>query len=170
MARAAMYLQNRHAGFTLIEITLAVLILASGLSVILGVQSSIIGRTLEDQRVLRAMLAARTVLSALEIRHKPLEVGTSEGSVKEILEKFSTPDNDDSENSEVPDDLHLALTVEFQPLALPDPSGKTPGSQNDKALKRLTLTVGEATSTEEILRITSFIPNDEDEEVIEIEE
>ena len=61
-------------GFTLIEITLAIFLLAVSLVTLLGLQASVIQRSLNDRNRLDAMLIARRVLSSIESGETPATV------------------------------------------------------------------------------------------------
>lgn len=54
-------------GLTLVEVLVAILILGLSVSTILGLQSSILRRTLQDRYQRTAMLLARTILAKVEI-------------------------------------------------------------------------------------------------------
>ena len=168
--RSQVKAQITECAFTLIEVTIAVLILASGLLVVLGMQSSIIERTLRDRSALRAMLVARTILSTLEIRHQPLTIGEEQGSVDDILKKFAIPDNDDpnkvstTSSSKFNSELLASLKIEYQPLADKD-------QVEEHALKRLTLNIAWGDLPIQSLTVVSYIPNDEnDQDNLEIDD
>lgn len=73
-------------GFTLIEVTIAILILASGLVILLGLQSSSVERAVRDRDKLQAMLLAREILAAVESSKDPIEVQDRTTTAADILE------------------------------------------------------------------------------------
>ena len=75
------------AGFTILEITFAILILAGSLTVLLGLQTSSVQRTMRDRNKQQAMLMARQILAAVESSREPPEIGSTSGSAREVLEK-----------------------------------------------------------------------------------
>ena len=78
--------QSRTAGFTLIEVCLALLVLGGSMIVLLGLQSSIIGRTIRDSKKQRAMLLSRQILSAIETSNTPLVEQSTDGTFKDVLD------------------------------------------------------------------------------------
>lgn len=77
--------RNSHAkasGFTLIEVVLALVVLGGSLVVLLGLQSSLITRTLRDETQEQAILLTRRVLA-------PLEAGIASTDAVEITGSFS---------------------------------------------------------------------------------
>ncbi len=73
------------AGFTLIEITVAIVILATSLIILLGLQSSSVQRAVYDRNAQQAMLIAREILSAIDIAKDPGLLGEAFGSPEEVL-------------------------------------------------------------------------------------
>ena len=55
------------SGFTLVEVVIAILVLAGSLVVLLGLQSSAVTKALRDRNQLQAMLAARHIFAAVEV-------------------------------------------------------------------------------------------------------
>ena len=76
------------SGFTLMEVTIAVLILSTALVTLLGLQSSILARALKDEEKQQAMLIARTILSAIEIHSDEIDAQDSTSSVDDLLQKL----------------------------------------------------------------------------------
>lgn len=135
-------------GFTLIELIFAVLLFAGSLTVLLGVHSSAVSRTLEDRARQQALLAARKVLAAIEARDEippdgelvgtPQEVARTllESSAGEILE----------EDEETP--LEVRLVVE--PWGLPN--------INEEVIKRVTVEVRWSEIARDSVVVTYFVP------------
>lgn len=95
-------------GFTLIEITLAILVLAGSFTVILGLLASATQRAVRDKNSQSAMLLARRILAAIETNKDAPSTGVQEDQANKILvslmlvekktplnstiQRFSTPD------------------------------------------------------------------------------
>ncbi len=105
-------------GFTLIEVALALVILGGSLVVLLGLQSSIIQRTIRDTRKQRAMLLAREILSAIEASQTPPVPQTTDGSVSDVLEvQLTTPDTNRKEN---PEDREFVAKLDVTLVGIPN--------------------------------------------------
>jgi prepilin-type N-terminal cleavage/methylation domain-containing protein len=76
------------AGFTLIEIIIAILLLAGSLVILLGLQSSAMGRAVRDGHKLQAMLLARQILAAVETSKDPLGEENYSGPAIKALEDY----------------------------------------------------------------------------------
>jgi prepilin-type N-terminal cleavage/methylation domain-containing protein len=87
---------KKAAGFTLIEIVIAVLILSSALITLLGLQSSILKRALRDEEKQQAMLLARTILSTIEVKNRDIENQDSTSSVDELMDKLQVNIKDEA--------------------------------------------------------------------------
>ncbi len=88
-------------GFTLMEVTIAVLILSSALVTLLGLQSSILKRALRDEEKQHAMLIARTILSAIEIKNQDIETQDTTSSVDQLLDKLQLNIKDDGNEENI---------------------------------------------------------------------
>ena len=75
---------NRSSGFTLVEIMIAIVILASSITVILGLQSAIMKRAIDDKSRLTAMLFARRILASLESSIDEIPFGVTNDTVYEL--------------------------------------------------------------------------------------
>ncbi|MEZ4754741.1 MAG: hypothetical protein R3A13_10620 [Bdellovibrionota bacterium] len=76
------------AGFTIMEIIIAILILAASLTTLLGLQSASIRRTFTDKNQQKAMLAARAILSAIEVQSSADDVQSDQGTVIQVLKNL----------------------------------------------------------------------------------
>lgn len=144
---------SRQSAFTLIEITIAILILASGLVILLGLQSSSIARAVRDRDKLQAMLLARQVLAAIESAKEPVQnqerVSSAEAMLEELLPEGRkvAAYYDNSLRR-----FQLRLKVGNWELPIPN----FPPQQ----VKRLDLTVAWSNSPLDSLTITYFIPEE----------
>jgi prepilin-type N-terminal cleavage/methylation domain-containing protein len=118
-------------GFTLMEVLLALLILGGSLVVLLGLQSSIIERTLRDTEKQRAMLLSREIFSTIETSAAPPVPQKTEGTFAEVLDAVSlgaTPPNLEQDQ-----DRDFRVFLEVSPIAVPGVS--------DDTLRKVELTV-----------------------------
>ena len=139
----------KSAGFTIMEIIIAILILSASLTTLLGLQSASIRRTLLDKNQQKAMLAARAILSAIESQKSADDVQNSQGTVIQVL-KGLTP----LPPVEIPaqDPLNL-FTAEVKVQA-----AKLPGLQGN-VMKQVVVEVSWGETEAESLSINYFIAN-----------
>ncbi len=143
---------KRERGFTLLEITIAVALLAVSLVTLLGLEAQITQQTVTDRGRQKALLVARRVLSAIEASEDPVEPGTREASAGEILRYFLATDDDRSSRRDTSLDLPVRLETDYF---------RVPGIENGKALKKSRLTVFWGSSDLESLDVVFFIPDTE---------
>ena len=79
---------QRQHGFTLIEIIIAVMILAVSLITLLGMQSSATQIAIKTRNKQEAMLAARTILAGIEYAGNSLKNTSAKGPASEIAAKY----------------------------------------------------------------------------------
>jgi type II secretory pathway pseudopilin PulG len=143
-------------GFTLIEITFAIVILAGSLVVLLGLQSASTQATIRDVRKQEAMLAARTLMSAFEISDEELEEQETTAPVAELLQQHMPGEGftvEPASGSGRPafDGLTGTLTVKFWPLPGLDP----------EVIKRINLKVAWSDSPTDKVEVIYFLPTGE---------
>jgi type II secretory pathway pseudopilin PulG len=144
--------QSAEAGFTLIEVTLAILLLSGAMVILLGLQSAVMRRTYIDTQNQRAMMAARQVLSAVEASDLPVDTQETSGSLKEVLSGLIEINAEDEKSLQDFEDLRVHLSVTFWGIP----------TVNDQAMKRVELTVSWSENPQDSLDVTYFIPNDEE--------
>lgn len=135
-------------GLTLMEVIFAVVLFAGSMITLLGLQSSNTSRTREDREKIRAMLAAREILSAVEIQEDPLEPGSREGTVEEIFDGLVTKPQRDANDPDPHPGLTASLDIENMPL--PD-IGET-------ALQKVTVSIYWGPGPFDVFRTTFFTP------------
>ncbi len=143
-------------GFTLIEITFAIVILAGSLVVLLGLQSAATQATIRDARKQEAMLAARALMSALEVSDEELEIQESTAPLTQLLERYVPGDGFTLEppggRGRPPfEGLTGTLKVEFWPLPGLDP----------EVVKRINLKVAWSDSPVDAVEVIYFLPSGE---------
>ncbi len=81
-------------GFSFIELVVALALFAVAASVIVGLESSAINRTLRDKNAQQAMLAARRIMASIEAAGPALDLPDQEGvPVSEILTSLGVPES-----------------------------------------------------------------------------
>lgn len=140
---------SREAGFTLIEITISIVILATALTILLGLQSSSVQRAVYDRNAQQAMLIAREILSAIDIAKDPALLGDAFGSPEEVL-------RDVLQSASLPEDRldpegKFEVDLAFEDIELPIPNLGT-----DK-LRRATLSVHWVGGPEQGLVVDYFL-------------
>lgn len=143
---------NKELGFTLIEVVLAILILGAALSVLIGMQSSVLSQTLRDRNEQQAMLFARRILSSLEVTEETIKVGEQQTSAKKMLEDFNLLNEDEDDLVRL-DSLQATLQVSFSGIPNVD----------EEAMKRILLRVSWSPAPEDSFEVVYYIPNDERE-------
>lgn len=135
--------------FTLMEITLAVLILATSLTVFLGLHSSSMRRAVRDRNMQQAMLMARRILASLEVCEDELQEGAKE-RVKPQDIIGSCPDTtwDSDEES------FREFLLDYQVMPWDINTG------NDPPLWRLTLRIYAEEYPQDRLEVVYFLPRE----------
>ena len=146
--------RKKELGFTLIEVTIAVLILSAALVTLLGLQYSLVQREYRDQQMQRAMLSARRLLARMEIDEIPPELGTKQTSLKDLLELYAPEEINNLNKSagleEVPN-MDAELISEDITL---------PGSETLNNIRRNILRIRWGNSELDIFEVVYFAPND----------
>jgi len=142
-------------GFTLIEITFAIVILAGSLVVLLGLQSASTQASIRDAQKQRAVLAARALMSAIEVGDPEVEVQDTTAPMSELLAD-NLPGNLAPPAEEGPRGPTAGLTgrlkVEFWQLPGMDP----------EVVKRVSLRVMWSDSPIDAVEILYFLPTGEE--------
>lgn len=155
-------LKKKSLGFTLMEVTIAVVILSSALVTLLGLQSSILKRALRDEEKQQAMLVARTILSAIEVRNKDIEVQDGVSTVQQLLGKLQL-DISDKENDKSIQKFEFMARLKVENVGL-----KNIG---DNLLKSVSLSIYSKQAPEvngfvqDSFDVTYLIPQEDEEEV-----
>ena len=131
MKRQPEGLPARQIGFTLIEVTLALLVLGGSLVVLLGLQSSIIERTLRDSQKQRAMLLSRRIFSAIESSKNPPPAQKTEGSFRDVLGAVTSGSSDSIAID--PEDQQFSAQLDVEEVDIPNIA--------EKAMRKITLSI-----------------------------
>lgn len=141
--------RDQERGFTLIEMIFAVLLFAGSLTVLLGVQSSAVNRTLEDRARQQAMLTARELLAALEAREELPQDGVIVGTPQEVLRTLlDSADGEIRLEEEQANPLEARLSVE--PWGLP--------GIDAEVVKRILVEVRWGPESRDAVLVTYFAP------------
>jgi prepilin-type N-terminal cleavage/methylation domain-containing protein len=125
---------SQQGGFTLIEILIALSVMAAASVVLMGMQSAAIGRTIRDRNAQQGMLLARRIMASVESIADPNNIQNFENeSGVGALQKLGIPDPTEDAEKRALEPFQVTLLNEDFPLPLPniDPSG----------LKKITLRV-----------------------------
>lgn len=133
-------------GFTLIEMSLAVFLLGLALVTIIGLQSSVLQRSITDNKRLQALTIARIIMSQIETARDEVSVETRSGTVQD----FITESQEIGLDPQKFNDFSVKLEVTYAGIpAKPD------------ALKKINLSV--YWNDIENYSLVYFIPNDQNE-------
>ena len=148
-------------GFTLLEITFALLILASSLIVLIGLQSSVTGRAVRDSNRLQAMMLSRMILAAIESSDTGIPVQDYEGTVAEVLDTNLALDPMDKENLDELEAFRARLLVEeWEPTADLVQQFGLQFASTGPVMKRVTLQVSWSDLPEDVFEVIYFVPID----------
>lgn len=136
-------------GFTLIEIMIAIFLLASSLTILLGLQSAVVSRAINDQSRAQAMLVARRILAGIETGEIETPEGESSKSAREQLGALVRP-----EDSTLLDDITINMLSE---------PWEVPNFEKFK-IRKITLNLVWGPSQEQQTGLYYFIPEDEGQE------
>lgn len=140
---------NQVQGFTLIEIALAIFILAASLTTLIALESAATVRSLDDQNQFKLMLATRQVLSHIEARNISLDVAESEEPITDYLgqQQGGRPLAELGLSG-----ISMRISVDYWGLP-----------EFEKALKRIRLSVWRDLDPTSPYETLFFIPNDDEE-------
>lgn len=143
------FADQQEAGLTLLEIMISLILLAGALIILLGLQTSVLARTGEDQQRLTAMLLARQILAVVESSEEPLENETMEGSIATVLDKLGAPDPDDEQRLRKMSAYQAHLRI--QDLPIPNIEGAI--------MKHLVLSISWGARPDDVFKVDYFFPS-----------
>ena len=147
LSRQATYSVN---GFTLIEVTLALMVLGGSLVVLLGLQSSIIERTLRDSKKQQAMLLARQLLSEIEMMESPLPAQKTDGPFRDVLNSLTL--RNPAAGQPEPGEADFVVHLEVENVGIPDVA--------QDAMRKITLTLSWGPNSVDQLSAVYFTQGD----------
>ena len=139
------------SGFSLIEVIVALAIMAAAASLLIGMQGAAIARTLRDRDAQQAMLAARRIMSSIEAAGDDAPVENFDGeTVLETLKKFGGPDATEEGEALSYASLRVAMAVDEWKLPIPN--------VEDSPMRKITLKVYWGSQIDEAFLITYLAP------------
>jgi prepilin-type N-terminal cleavage/methylation domain-containing protein len=142
---------DERAGFTFIEVIIAVMLLANATALLIGLEASAIQRAVRDRNTQQAMLVARQILSLIESTER--DTVPSEQSnvpVAGLLAQLGVPATTDPREQRTLEQLRASLLVED--WSAPQPNIESP------AMKRITLQIAWGPESFENFSILYFMP------------
>lgn len=142
------------AGFALVEILIAILILGTSLVTLLSLQSSAVQRALRDRNQKNAMLVARSVMSAIEIDPDQVEYQDTTMPAGEMIAQLirSQSDRQDEQILEFLNTFEANLRVEEVLVPLP--------GQEPILMKKVLLILYWGDGPTEQMQTVYFVPED----------
>lgn len=139
------------AGFTFIEVIIAVMLLSNATMLLIGLEASAIQRTVRDRSTQQAMLAARRIMSQIEsIEQTAAPDNQSDVPVPALLAQLGAPATTDPRELQVLERLRASMVVEdWTP---PFPNIEAP------AMKRISLEIAWGPASFERFNLLYFIP------------
>jgi prepilin-type N-terminal cleavage/methylation domain-containing protein len=147
---------GRERGFTFIEVIIAVMLLAAATSVLIGLESSAVQRLIRDRNTQQAMLAARRIMSMIEINQDNLSISNQlQGPVATVLSQIGAPAISDEQEKIALEALNASVMIEPW----------TPPGNNieENSMNRITLSIAWGPASDEAFTILYFIPAEDKE-------
>lgn len=148
------------SGFTLLEIAIAIFILAGSMVALLSLQSAALDRAVRDKQKQQAMLIARTVLAEIETGLQTTGLGEQSFTARDLLSRHG-----EGVDMQELKDLKLEqmlINLMISDWEFPVPSAS--GIPNQIALKRIDLKITWGEGPRDYIEVVYFLPDDEDEE------
>ena len=141
-------------GFTLLEIVIAIALLAVALVSMIGLNSSAMERTIRDRHAQQAMLLSRSILAGIEASKQPIEVGQTSGTALELVRQFNAaPDGAD-----FPPELDIfTASLEVESISIPINRDGAVTIAND-ALRRINLEIRWGDGPDQVFPVVFFVP------------
>jgi prepilin-type N-terminal cleavage/methylation domain-containing protein len=139
--------RSQQSGFTLIEITVALSLLAVSASIFIGMQGSAVRRTLRDTNAQAAMLVARRIMASIEIlKDSEFTISTqSESPVRNLLQQLNITGMGERAESAAIDQMTASVVVDELELVLP--------LDRQEQMKRITLKLTWGPGADESIQI-----------------
>jgi len=141
-------------GFTLLEIMIALLVLASAATILIGMEVAAIQRTIYDKNVQQSMLAARRIMAALEADQTKLDQGNQENApLIDMANKLGLPASTDQDELQALSRLSGTLQIEDWPIPAPN--------MEENPMRKVTLWIAWGNQLDERFQLIHFIPSPE---------
>jgi prepilin-type N-terminal cleavage/methylation domain-containing protein len=128
-------LRTRESGFTFLEVMIALALLAAAGSILIGMQSAAIKRTIRDASAQQALLAARRIMASIEsIPNEEFDLASqSQQPVLDLMAQLDIPLDIDDAGRNPLKDIVADLQIEDWNLPLPE--------VEETAMKQITVRV-----------------------------
>lgn len=112
--------QDHNAGFTFIEVVVALAVMASAAGIIIGMQGAALRRTVRDTNAQQAMLTARRIMSSIEaLDPKNFNIQSQENQpASALLQTLGVTSVGDKDEAAAISTLSANLLVEDLPIPL----------------------------------------------------
>jgi len=138
-------------GFTFIEIMIALIILATAVSTLLGMQGAAIARTVRDKDAQQAMLLARRIMASIEAMPQGKNLDTFEDKpALAALQQFGIPDPPDEASKQALSPFKISLGMGDLTLPLPN--------VEEEPLTKINLQISWGAQPDEMFSVTYLIP------------
>lgn len=100
------------AGVTLVEIVIALAVFVTAASIMIGIETAALSRTIRDKNAQQAMLLARRILASVEAAGSRIDIPDQENQpASEVLRVLGAPDSGPAENEKLPGDFLVSMTL-----------------------------------------------------------
>lgn len=140
--------KKTEAGFTFIEVIVALSLLAVSASILIGMQGAAVRRTLRDTNAQEALLAARRIMASIEIlKDSEFMLATqSETSVSQLLQQLNISGMGDQNVSPALERMTARVAVDELELVMPL-------EEKQEQMKRITLQISWGPGSDESLQL-----------------
>ena len=139
------------AGFTFIEIMIALIILATAVSTLLGMQGAAIARTVRDKDAQQAMLLARRIMASIEAIPPGVNLDPFEDKpALSALQQFGIPDPADEASKQALSPFKVSMGIGDLTLPLPN--------VEEQPLTKINLQIYWGSQPDEMFSVTYMIP------------
>jgi hypothetical protein len=109
------------AGFTFVEVMVALILLASASAILTGMQSSAIARTIRDKNAQQGMLLARRIMASIEAQGAQDLVGNFDGEpALSALQKWGIPEPTEESEKKALAPFSVSMAAEDFVIPLPN--------------------------------------------------
>lgn len=144
--------RTKESGFTLIEILIALSVMAAASVVLIGMQSAAIARAVRDRNAQQGMFLARRIMASIEAQaDKPQDIPTfeNEGAFG-VLQRLNIPEPTDEISKRAMAPFQITLTSSNLQIPLPN--------VNQDPLKKFSLRIAWGPGLDESFIVTHLIP------------
>jgi len=119
--RLALSKKDSQSGFTFIEVTVALALLAVAASILIGMQGAAVKRTLRDISAQEAMLVARRIMASIELlKDSDASLPSqSSGSVRDLLQQLNITGIGEKPGSSAIDRMTASISVDELQIQMP---------------------------------------------------